>query len=207
MLGKRHSPLHHSGLLLLGHLLAAISLVTDGLLTFGIDHKIHMFWRNLPNQIGAGRGMETCPNLARPKSQRRLCPPIVPFVLAATSAAILLVEPTNAQWDQRFFLPGVRGKIRAIAMSGADVYVGHSGRSESPVFYVYFLRRWLRGVPIADAVAASNENTRTVLATTGGLMYRGRPFDDPAIAIEWPIPVIVASEQDRNWPLIEQVAP
>jgi dTDP-4-dehydrorhamnose 3,5-epimerase len=35
---------------------------------------------------------------------------------------------------------------------------------------------------------------------------RGRPFDDPAIAIEWPIPVIVASEQDRSWPLIEQVA-
>jgi dTDP-4-dehydrorhamnose 3,5-epimerase len=35
---------------------------------------------------------------------------------------------------------------------------------------------------------------------------RGRRFDDPAIAIEWPIPVIVASEQDRSWPLIEQVA-
>lgn len=61
--------------------------------------------------------------------------------------------------------------------AGADVYVGHPGRSESPVFYIYFLRRWLRGMPIDDAVTASNENTRSVLATTGGLMYRGRSFD------------------------------
>ena len=30
----------------------------------------------------------------------------------------------------------------------------------------------------------------------------GRRFDDPAIAIEWPIAVNVASEQDRSWPLI-----
>ena len=35
---------------------------------------------------------------------------------------------------------------------------------------------------------------------------RGRRFDDPSIAIEWPVPVSVSSEQDRSWPLIEQAA-
>jgi dTDP-4-dehydrorhamnose 3,5-epimerase len=32
---------------------------------------------------------------------------------------------------------------------------------------------------------------------------RGARFDDPAIGIEWPIPVDVVSDQDRNWPLIQ----
>jgi dTDP-4-dehydrorhamnose 3,5-epimerase len=32
---------------------------------------------------------------------------------------------------------------------------------------------------------------------------RGCRFDDPALAIEWPVPVTVASEHDRSWPLIK----
>ena len=28
-------------------------------------------------------------------------------------------------------------------------------------------------------------------------------FDDPAFAIQWPLPVSAISEQDRNWPLME----
>ena len=36
---------------------------------------------------------------------------------------------------------------------------------------------------------------------------RGRPFDDPAFAINWPMTVTVVSDQDRSWPLIEQVVP
>jgi len=31
---------------------------------------------------------------------------------------------------------------------------------------------------------------------------QGVRFDDPEIGIEWPISVTVASEQDRNWPLL-----
>jgi len=31
----------------------------------------------------------------------------------------------------------------------------------------------------------------------------GVRFDDPAFAIEWPLPVAAISEQDRNWPLME----
>jgi len=33
---------------------------------------------------------------------------------------------------------------------------------------------------------------------------RGVRFDDPAFTIEWPLPVAVISEQDRNWPLVRQ---
>ena len=31
---------------------------------------------------------------------------------------------------------------------------------------------------------------------------RGRRFDDPLLAIDWPHEVVVASEQDRTWPLL-----
>jgi dTDP-4-dehydrorhamnose 3,5-epimerase len=33
---------------------------------------------------------------------------------------------------------------------------------------------------------------------------RGVRFDDPAFAIEWPLPATVVSEQDRSWPLFER---
>ena len=33
---------------------------------------------------------------------------------------------------------------------------------------------------------------------------RGVRFDDPAFAIQWPLPVAAISEQDRNWPLVER---
>lgn len=39
---------------------------------------------------------------------------------------------------------------------GAKVYVGHPGVSTSPVFYYYFLRRWVRGVPVRQAMEESN---------------------------------------------------
>ena len=32
---------------------------------------------------------------------------------------------------------------------------------------------------------------------------RGRRYDDPAIGIQWPLPVSYVSDQDSNWPLIE----
>ena len=46
---------------------------------------------------------------------------------------------------------------------GARAYVGHVGESESPVFYVYFLRRWLRGGTLDAVVAESNARTEAFL--------------------------------------------
>jgi dTDP-4-dehydrorhamnose 3,5-epimerase len=37
-------------------------------------------------------------------------------------------------------------------------------------------------------------------------LVRGRRFDDPAFNIRWPLPPIMVSEQDRNWPLMEAPA-
>jgi dTDP-4-dehydrorhamnose 3,5-epimerase len=33
---------------------------------------------------------------------------------------------------------------------------------------------------------------------------RGLRYDDPALGIEWPIPVEVVSDKDRSWPLLEE---
>ena len=67
--------------------------------------------------------------------------------------------------------PAVRHKIRLVyntgcggasqgAMwlsAGADAYVGHPAiHSLSPAFYFYFLRRWVRGYSLAEAVAEAN---------------------------------------------------
>ncbi|HEX6813512.1 MAG TPA: hypothetical protein VF384_17970 [Planctomycetota bacterium] len=48
---------------------------------------------------------------------------------------------------------------------GARAYVGHVGLSESPVFYVYFLRRWLRGRTLDEAVAEANARTEAFLGS------------------------------------------
>lgn len=38
-------------------------------------------------------------------------------------------------------------------------------------------------------------------AAYAGASARGVRFDDPAIGIQWPVPVTVVSEPDRGWPL------
>ena len=48
---------------------------------------------------------------------------------------------------------------------GITSYVGHVGSSESPVFYVYFLRRWTRGGRLDEVVAESNRLTESVLSS------------------------------------------
>ncbi len=40
--------------------------------------------------------------------------------------------------------------------AGADAYIGHPGKSASPPFYVYFMRRWCRGEPVQTALETSN---------------------------------------------------
>jgi hypothetical protein len=52
---------------------------------------------------------------------------------------------------------------------GARAYVGHPGLSASPVFYVFFLRRWARGYVLRDAVAEANGLMRAELARAGAL--------------------------------------
>lgn len=56
---------------------------------------------------------------------------------------------------------------------GARAYVGHpSSHSLSPIFYVYFLRRWVRGWSLGDAVSAANGEAHRRVTWFG--------LDDPA---------------------------
>lgn len=57
---------------------------------------------------------------------------------------------------------------------GADAFVGHDGEmSMSPIFLVYFLRRWSEGHPVADAVALANEQAAHRLAVAQALSPPG----------------------------------
>jgi len=46
---------------------------------------------------------------------------------------------------------------------GAKAYISHPGVSASPIFYVYFLRRWVLGFRIPEAMAISNRSMETIL--------------------------------------------
>ncbi len=46
---------------------------------------------------------------------------------------------------------------------GVRAYVGHADVNVAPVFYVFFLPAWTRGVPLSDAVDAANAETHSLL--------------------------------------------
>lgn len=50
---------------------------------------------------------------------------------------------------------------------GAKAYVGHAGRSMSPVFYVFFLRRWTRGSDLVSAVEAGSRRAFRIFDALG----------------------------------------
>ena len=54
---------------------------------------------------------------------------------------------------------------------GADAFVGHDGQySVSPAFYTWFLRRWVEGRPLGDAVALANTQMANRLGWIGRLI-------------------------------------
>jgi len=63
-------------------------------------------------------------------------------------------------------------------------------------------------VPEGCAVGMQTLEDETVLFYQVSALYtpeceRGLRHDDPALGIEWPLPVAVISDKDRAWPLIE----
>jgi hypothetical protein len=91
---------------------------------------------------------------------------------------LFLLAHTNTyyRWVKEI-KPALRKKIRLVYNSGCDnldqgqqwlkmgvqTYVGHPGRSASPLFYFYFLRRWTHGASVHEAVAASNSGMGKLL--------------------------------------------
>jgi dTDP-4-dehydrorhamnose 3,5-epimerase len=50
------------------------------------------------------------------------------------------------------------------------------------------------------------DNTEVTYQVSGAYTpaaERGHRYDDPALGLEWPLPVSVISEKDRNWALLE----
>jgi len=54
---------------------------------------------------------------------------------------------------------------------GAKSYIGHAGVSFSPVFYVYFLRRWTRGMELNEAVRDSNARAFRIFDALGAISF------------------------------------
>jgi hypothetical protein len=83
--------------------------------------------------------------------------------------------------------PALRKRLRLVYNSGCDnldqgqlwlklgaqTYIGHPGRSASPLFYFYFLRRWTRGDALEHAVTASNSGMGKLL-DIGSFFSQGR---------------------------------
>ena len=91
--------------------------------------------------------------------------------------------------------PALRAKLRLVYNTGcggarqaeewlavgADVYVGHPAiQSISPAFYLFFLRRWVRGWPLAESVEAANRSAARRLAWFG---MAGGIFDAGAVIV------------------------
>lgn len=84
------------------------------------------------------------------------------FLLAHTNRYLYWFEHLPADLRQKIRLVYNTGCHNAeqgdrwLAM-GADAYIGHKGKTSlSPFFYVYFLRRWVSGYALEEAVESSN---------------------------------------------------
>lgn len=71
-----------------------------------------------------------------------------------------------------------------------------------------------RAIYVPDMFAHGNQaltDGAELLYLMGGAYTPGHEravrYDDPAIGIEWPLPVAVIDEKDRNWPLLEDRKP
>lgn len=92
------------------------------------------------------------------------------FVLAHTNTCVEWVETLAPQRRERLRLVYNTGCFDLAEREqwlrlGADAYVGHVGLSASSIFYVAFLRGWVRGEALEPLVAEGNAFTHRMLAT------------------------------------------
>jgi hypothetical protein len=69
---------------------------------------------------------------------------------------------------------------------GARAYIGHPGKCASPVFYLFFLRRWTRGHTLDEAINEANQLMRSELNRAEvfslGKMRASKVFQESAAA-------------------------
>jgi len=106
--------------------------------------------------------------LARLDEALKRYPQVDLFILAHDNRLVTWIEGLPAEQRERLRLVYNTGcydlKQGPLWLSlGAKAYVGHPGYSVSPVFYFYFLRRWTRGIKLADAIEESNALMRLII--------------------------------------------
>ncbi len=99
-----------------------------------------------------------------------------------TTVDLYLLAHTNNYYKWvREIKPALRKNLRLVYNSGcedlnqantwlklgAQTYIGHPGRSASPLFYFYFLRRWTRNGSIEHAVRTANNGMYKLLNIGG----------------------------------------
>jgi len=88
------------------------------------------------------------------------------FILAHTNRYLYWFKKLPAKLRKKIHLvynTGCHnaGQGKSWLKLGADAYVGHKGKTSlSPFFYVYFLRRWVSGYSLNQAVEESNNRAK-----------------------------------------------
>jgi hypothetical protein len=84
---------------------------------------------------------------------------------------VATIEPALRHRIRLVYNTGCYDEAQAAAWLriGAAAYVGHPGESWSPVFYVYFLRRWSLGTSLELVVSDSNAQMSRTLGWMGRL--------------------------------------
>ncbi len=103
------------------------------------------------------------------------------------------------------FIRCIRGAVWDVIVDlrpDSPTYLGHLG--------VELSMENRRALYVPDMFAHGNQTLEddTELLYLMGQFYtpgaaRGLRYDDPALGIEWPLPVGVISDQDTRWPLLE----
>lgn len=110
-----------------------------------------------------------------------------------------------APWAETKLIRCIRGAVRSVLV---DV------RPESPTYLRHATFELTAENGLALYVPEMVANGMQTLADDSEVLYlvskayapaseRGLRFDDPALAIGWPLPVTVISDKDRSWPLLE----
>jgi hypothetical protein len=105
-------------------------------------------------------------------------------MLAVVSSAMMAQSPLpqisslsgDENWDAGFGLPGVNGEVKAIAVSGDDIYIGGDFTRAGSLF-AGRIARWNRKTHRWSALGSGTDGTVMTIVVSGENVYVGGSFD------------------------------